>query len=110
MRNMNKVNNRALRYMGFIQAFSLVFYCGLIALLLNNGNKLFGRVPGYLGPLLFLTLFATSALVCGLITLYFPFILFYYKKQTLEAVNLVFYTARWLVLFVLITIVLLIIK
>jgi len=97
---MNRVSDRALKYMSFIQAFTLLVYIGLVALLMASGNQLFSnKIPNYLGPLLFLTLFSTSALICAIITLYFPFILFWHKKQTLQAVKLVIYTARWLILF-----------
>ncbi|MBI5127498.1 hypothetical protein HZA76_03540 [Candidatus Roizmanbacteria bacterium] len=106
---MTRISDRSLKYMSFIQAFSLFAYIGLIAFLLANGDRWFGRVPNYLGPLLFLTLFSTSALICAIITLYFPFILFWEKKQTMSAVKLVVYTARWLILFTLIILVLVII-
>jgi hypothetical protein len=99
---MKRVSDRSLKYLSFIQAFSLLFYIGMVAALMTNANKLFGKIPTFLGPVLFLTLFSTSALICGLITFYFPFILFWYKKQVEQAITLVFYTARWLILFTLI--------
>lgn len=99
---MKRVSNRSLKYMSFIQAFSLIFYIGVVAAIMTNAERLFGKMPEYLGPVLFLTLFSTSALICGLITFYFPFILFWYKKQPEQAITLVFYTARWLILFTLI--------
>lgn len=107
---MRKIEGRALNYMGFIQSVLLLLYCSLIAALVTNGDKIFGKMPGFLGPLLFLLLFSTSAIICGLITLYFPFILFYYKKQTVQAAHLVFYTAKWSVLFTLIILLILFIR
>jgi hypothetical protein len=96
---MEKVDKSPLWLLGFLQGFGVVFYCSLVALLMANGNKLFGRVPDYLGPFLFLTLFSTSALICAIITLYFPFILFFQNKRPTHAVRLVVYTAGWLFFF-----------
>ena len=90
----------SLGFIGFLQAVGLLTYCMLIAVLLWNGSKWFGKVPTFTGPLLFLTLFVTSALVCGIIAGSYPFYLFWEKKKTLEAVKLVVYTAIWSVLFV----------
>lgn len=83
---------------GFLQALGLTIYCGLVSLIFWQGNRLFGNVPNYLGPLLFLIIFTTSALVSALITLGYPFLLFWEKKQTKEALKLVGYTACWLLL------------
>ncbi len=95
---MVKVSDRSLKYMSFIQAISLMTYIGLITTLLSNGNKLFNKLPNYMGPLLFLTLFSTSALICGLITFYFPFVLFVHKKQPSQAIKMIMYLVRWLIL------------
>lgn len=92
--------NLSLGFIAFLQAFGLLVYCTAVAMLIWNGNKLFGRITGPAGPLLFLTLFVTSALVCGLIVGSYPFLLFWEKKKTKEAVKLVIYTAGWSLLFV----------
>lgn len=86
---------------GLLQATGVLSYCGLITLLMSRGNQIFGKVPDYFGPLLFLTLFSTSALICALITFYYPFMLFFQKKQATVAVKVVLYTAGWLLLFTL---------
>lgn len=85
----------------FYQALGLTAYCSLVAILFWRGNQLFGRVPNYLGPLLFLILFAVSALICGFITLTKPFLLIWEEKKTKAAIKLIAYTAGWLVLFTL---------
>lgn len=95
-----KKEKHSLGFIAFFQALGLFIYCMLVAVLLWNGNKWFGRVPTFTGPLLFLTLFSTSALVCGLIVGAYPFILFWEKKKTKEAVKLVIFTALWLLFFV----------
>jgi hypothetical protein len=90
----------SLGFIGFLQAFGLLLYCSLISVLLWNGNKWFGRVPTFTGPLLFLTLFSTSVLVCGLMVGAYPFLLFWEKKKTKEAVKLLVYTTFWSLLFI----------
>lgn len=81
---------------GFFQALGLVGYCSLIALFISQANKWFGKAPNYFGPLLFLMLFTTSALISALIVGAYPFILYFNKRQTKQAIKLVFYTAGWL--------------
>jgi hypothetical protein len=98
---MKKMANLSLGFMAFLQALGLMAYCSLVAVLFWQGNRWFGKVPGYLAPLLFLTLFTTSALVCATITLGYPVILFWQKKQTSQAVKLVLATTLWLVFFTL---------
>lgn len=88
----------SLPMIGFFQAIGLTVYCSLVSILFWQGNKLFGNVPNYFGPFLFLIIFTTSALISALITLGYPFLLFWEKKQTKEALKLVGYTAGWLVL------------
>lgn len=96
-----KKRKYSLEFIAFFQAFGLLTYCSLIALLLWQGNNWFGKVPNYFGPLLFLTLFSTSALISAIIVGAYPFILYFNKKQTKEAIRLVLYTASWLLIFVL---------
>ncbi|MFH2232307.1 MAG: hypothetical protein ABII13_04015 [Patescibacteria group bacterium] len=84
----------------FLQALGLIIYCSLIGLVLWRGETLFGQVPNFMGPVLLLVLFATSALICALITLGHPIILFYKKKEPVKALKLIALTAGWLVLFI----------
>jgi len=89
----------SLGFIAFFQALGLMTYCSLVALLIWRGNELFGRMPSYLGPLVGLILFSTSALVCALITLGYPFVIFWIKKKPLEGLKLVIYTTEWLIFF-----------
>lgn len=86
----------------FYQAFGFITYAGLISLILWNANKLFGSVPNFWGPLLFLTLFVFSALISALIVLGYSFVLFWEKKDTKAAMRLVFKTVEWLFVFLMI--------
>jgi len=100
-----KEKNYSLGLISFLQAFALTIYCSLVAVLFWRGNKWFGKVPNYLGPLLFLILFSTSALICSLLTLGYPAVLLWQKKKTDQAIKLVIYTTGWLILFTLLVIV-----
>lgn len=104
---MSPKKNYSLTLIAFFQALGLMIYCGLVAVLMWQGNRLFGKVPEYFGPLLFLMLFSTSALICALITLYRPFLL-WQEKKTDQALKLVIYTAGWLLMLTIIVLLLLI--
>ena len=98
---MKGMKKPSLGFIAFGQALGLVLYCGLIGLLIWKGNRLFGPVTSFFGPLLFLSLFTASTLVCALIALGYPVYLFWEKKQGVRALKLVGYTVLWLVFFIL---------
>jgi len=88
---------------GFIQALGLSIYCALVGVIFWKGNTWFGKANNLIGSFTMLSLFVVSALICALIALGYPFIIFWDKKNTKQALKLVIYTACWLVLFVVIT-------
>lgn len=96
-----KTREPSLGFIAFLQALGLFIYCALVALLFWRGNQWFGSVPNFFGPLLFLILFVTSALISALVTLGYPIILFWEKRQRVQAIRLVLYTAGWLAIFLL---------
>jgi hypothetical protein len=104
---MKRKKRYSLGFIAFFQALSLILYCSLIALLFWQGNQWFGKLPNYFGPLLFLVLFSTSALICAVITLSYPFIL-WQKKQLGQAVRLIIYTSGWLIFFTLLLLILIV--
>jgi len=71
-----------------------------VGLLFWRGEVWFGPLFSFLGPALFLTLFVASALICALLVLGYPLILFWERKQTTKALKLVAYTTAWLVFFI----------
>ena len=75
----------SLSFLGFLQAFGLVAYCLLVALFFYHANSIFGPIDNFLAPLLLLTLFVVSALICGLIVLGRPILLVYKHKKPLLA-------------------------
>lgn len=93
----------------FLQALGLTFYCSLVGLLMWKANSLFGKIDSLLGPTLFLVLFVVSAMICALISLGYPFLVFWDKKNTKEALKIVVLTALWLLVFTLLIVSLLII-
>lgn len=86
---------------GFLQALGVTAYCFLVGLLIANGNRVFGNLNIYFGPVLFLLLFSTSALICGIIVFYKPYKLFLAMKNK-EAILTVVATAAWLLAFLLV--------
>lgn len=99
----------SLGLISFLQALGLALYCSLVATLFWKGNNLFGNDPNYWGPVLFLIIFTTSALVSALLVLGYPIYLFWQKKQITKALRLIGYTAGWLIGFVLLGILLILI-
>ena len=90
---------RCLCWVALLQAVGITVYCGLVGMLMWGGNKWFGPMNNFMGPLLFLLLFVVSALICGLIGVGYSGWLFFEKKERNKALRLVGYTAGWLVLF-----------
>lgn len=97
----------SLEFLAFLQSAGIVVYCGLIGLVLWQGNTLFGVVPNFWGPLLFLVLFSTSALICALLAFGNAFQFLYVKKEPQKAIKLVALTTIWLMLFVVLVLILL---
>jgi hypothetical protein len=97
---MKPVKKLSLPFIAFLQATGLTLYCGLIGLLMWKGNNMFGKMNNSLGPTLFLAVFVFSAIICALIALGYPFIIFWDQKNTKKALKLVGFTAGWLLLFV----------
>ncbi len=90
----------SLPFIAFLEASGLAVYCGLIGLLMWQGEKLFGPIYTFLGPTLFLILFVASALISALLILGYPFLLFWEEKKTKEALKLVAYSIAWLALYI----------
>lgn len=98
------MKNSKLIFIGLIDALGVVVYIILIAVILNNGEKTFGLMRNYLGPIIFLLLFVISAAITGALTLGRP-VLLYLDNKKAEAIKLFFYTISWLILALLIVLV-----
>lgn len=77
---------------GIKQALGVSLYCGLIGTVMQNGSKLFGQQDTFMTPILVLTMFSVSVLICALIVFKKPYELFFDGKKK-EAINVVVYTA-----------------
>ena len=96
-----KINQKvSLGFIAFLQAVGLVVYCSLVGLLIWRGEKWFGPVTSFFGPVLFLVLFVVSALICGFLALGYPIYLFWEKKQRTQALKIAAATTAWLLFFV----------
>ncbi|OGG00135.1 hypothetical protein A2Y99_04855 [Candidatus Gottesmanbacteria bacterium RBG_13_37_7] len=80
---------------GFLQAMGVTFYCSFVGVIFWKGNEIFGKNDRYVGPVTFLLLFISSAMVCALIVFYKPYLLFFKGKKK-EAIETVVHTAIWL--------------
>lgn len=90
-----------IRKQGFLQALGVAAYCTLIGLFMWNANSIVGKMNNFVGPILILILFSTSALICGLLVFYKPYKLFFADKKK-EAIEVVVSTALWLFTFLII--------
>lgn len=89
------MNNKNLIQISFLNSFGTLAYIALVSLIMDNGEKLFGKMGGALGPVAFLLLFIFSASVTGLLVAGRPVYLFL-EGQKKEAIKLLVYTVAWL--------------
>ena len=104
-----KLSELSLKQAAFFQALALTIYCGLVGIVFWGGDEIFGKMSNYFGPLTFLVLLCFSALVSALLTLGYPFVLFWIDKKPKKALRLVIYTTLWLFLFLILLMVTLVI-
>jgi hypothetical protein len=90
---MNKLIQRS-----FLNALGTVAYVAGVALVMQNGEKLFGEVDTILAPIAFLTTFVLSAAVTGSLVLGRP-LLMYFNNEKMDALRVFIYTLAWLALF-----------
>lgn len=63
---------------------------------MSQMEKGFNPEPKWIAPMIFLTFFSFSILICGTLSLSYPVWLIWEKKNVSEAVQVVVYTALWL--------------
>lgn len=79
----------------FVNALGTLAYIMVVATIMQNGDRLFGEMDNFLGPIAFLLLFVLSAIVVGSLVLGKPLTLYLDGKKK-EAVQLFLSTATWL--------------
>ena len=89
------MKNTKLIQISFLNSVGVLAYISLVVLIMQNGEKLFGKMDGFSGPVLMLLLFVFSALVTGLLVLGRP-IWLYMEGERKEAVSLLYCTVGWM--------------
>ncbi len=84
-----------LKFTALINALLTAVYVAIVALVMQNGERIFGKMDNILGPVAFLLLFVLSAAITGSLVLGKP-ILMHLENRKAEAVKLFFYTIVWL--------------
>lgn len=95
------MKNSKLLFWAIVDSLGVFVYASLVAFIMFNGEKLFGKVNDFTGPLAILLLFVISAVITGTLFLGRPIYLYLndFKK---EGVKLFFYTLVSLVAIILI--------
>jgi len=82
-------------WQSFAHSLGVLIYVVIVALIMNNGEKIFGKMDTFWGPISFLMLFVFSALITSSLILGRPIYLYFDGKKE-EAVKLFFCTIGWL--------------
>jgi len=93
----------------FINSLGALMYIGIVSWVMQNGERLFGKMNNFLGPLALLLLFTLSALIVGGLILGKPMMLYLDGKKK-EAVQLLLTTGGWLGLFTVLALLVLALK
>lgn len=88
------MNNKTLTW-GLCLALGEAIYVSLVAFIMFNAEKFFGKIDGVLGTIAFLLLFVISAFITGGLILGKP-VLLYFSDKKKEAVQLFMVTIGWL--------------
>lgn len=78
-----------------VRAVLTTIYIILVSFMMQNGEKFFGKMDTFWGPVAFLLLFVLSAAIVGGLVLGKPLMWYLNGKKT-EAYNLFVYTVGWL--------------
>lgn len=82
----------------FIYTIIAVVYIALVAILMNNGDKIFGKADTVFSVVAFLLLFTLSALIMGVLLVGKPLMLFLDGKKK-DAIYMVAASAGWMLLY-----------
>lgn len=80
-----------LMFRGVANSLAITIYVTIVGYILNNGDKIFGKVEGIAGATAFLMLFVLSALIVGIFSIGKPLLLYLDGKKK-EAVELFIYS------------------
>lgn len=85
------MDNKKLAIYALINSVGVLVYTAAVGLIMSNGEKVFGQMQRFWGPVAFLMLFVLSATIVGALVLGRP-VLFYLDGLKKEAVKLFIYT------------------
>lgn len=91
------VNMKNLILRSFLNALGVSAYVAVVATVMQNGEKIFGKFNQIIGPIAFLMLFVLSAGITGGLVVGKPLLLYFDNRKS-EAVRLFIYTLCWLAL------------
>ena len=95
------MKNTKLIFWAVVNSLGIVVCASLVAFVMFNGEKFFGKADDFTGPLMILLLFVVSAVITGSLFLGRPIYL-YFEGLKKEAIKLFFYTLFSLLLITLI--------
>ena len=84
-----------LKSLALLHALGTAIYVSLVALFMQNGERIFGKMDNLFGPVAILLIFVLSAAITGSLVLGRP-ILMYLDNRKAEALKMFFYTLGWL--------------
>jgi hypothetical protein len=85
------MENKKLISFSILHSLGVLVYVTLVALFMNNAEKIFGKKDNFMTGIIVLLIFILSALITGSLVLGRP-ILFYLDGKKAEAVKLLLYT------------------
>lgn len=89
---------------GFLNALGALVYIVIVATIMQNGEKIFGKTDNFITGISFLLLFTLSAFTVGGLVVGKPIMLYIDNKKK-EAITLFITTALWLAGFTIIALV-----
>jgi hypothetical protein len=93
------MDSKKITLYSLLHSIGVVAYIALVALLMNNAERILGQTKDtFWDPVAFLLLFTVSAAITGLLVLGRPIYLFLSGNKK-EALTFLFYTLGWLVVF-----------
>lgn len=103
------MKNSKLIFISFLDALGVAVYVAIVSFIMQNGQRIFGKMDNFLGPIAFLLLFVLSAAITGALILGRPVIL-YFEGSKIEAIKFFLYTICWLFFVTLIVFMVLILR
>lgn len=85
------MKNQKIWFWSAVSAFGVFIYVMVVAWIMMNGERIFGKMSNFWGPVAFLLLFVFSALVIGLLVFGRPVYLWLNNAKK-EAIKMLLYT------------------